>query len=231
MKSRLFILAITLLISLKSYSFEDMHFFVPDFPPYTQLNSEGVPEGIGTDAVKQVLDSIGVGYTITVSSNHGRALQELKKQHSDGFFMASQNSERDTYAVFSEPLMFNRWVWVIRKDNAHSFKPSDIEFKRNSTVASLLNTNTHYWLRENDYPSIYSATSVDDLVDKLDSGAIHAILIAEMTFQNTAGRTHDYQIVLEEEKNFGLYISKSYLKNNPEFMSKLNQAIKTYTAQ
>ena len=231
MISRVFLLAVTLLISFKSYSLEDMYFSVPVFPPYTQLDSDALPSGIGTDAVKQVLDSMGVNYTITISSNHGRALQEVRKQHSDGFFMASQNSERDKYAEFSEPLMSNRWVWVIRQENAHNFNPSDQLFKNQSTVASLLNTNTHHWLKVSGYTSVYAATSVRGLKDKLDSGAITAILIAEMTFLDTVSEIRDYEIILEEEKEFGLYISKYFLSDNPGFMYKLNKAIRTYREQ
>ena len=231
MISRVFLLAVTLLISFKSYSLEDMYFSVPVFPPYTQLDSDALPSGIGTDAVKQVLDSMGVNYTITISSNHGRALQEVRKQHSDGFFMASQNSERDKYAEFSEPLMSNRWVWVIRQENAHNFNPSDQLFKNQSTVASLLNTNTHHWLKVSGYTSVYAATSVRGLKDKLDSGAITAILIAEMTFLDTVSEIRDYEIILEEEKEFGLYISKHFLSDNPGFMYKLNKAIRTYREQ
>lgn len=230
MRSKLFLLAVTLLVSLNSYSFEDMHFFVPNFPPYTQLDSDGLPSGIGTDAVTQILDSMSIHYTITTSSNHGRALQELRKQQSDGFFMASQNSERDTYAEFSEPLMFNRWVWVVRQENAHSFDPNDSGFKQLSTVASLLNTNTHRWLTNNDYQSIYAAATVNELKDQLDSGVVTAILIAEMTFLDTVPETGNYEIVLNQEKAFGLYISKHFLANNPDFMSELNQAIRAYKA-
>ncbi|WP_253820793.1 transporter substrate-binding domain-containing protein [Vibrio sp. 99-70-13A1] len=228
MRSRFFLLAVTLLVSLKSYSFEDMHFIVPVFPPYTQLDSQGFPSGIGTDAVKQVLDSMGVSYTISVSSNHGRALQEVRKLNSDGFFMASQNSERDTYAQFSDPLMSNRWVWVVRKENAHNFSPDNSIFRDRSTVATLLNTNTHHWLKVIGYSSIYVAASVDGLKDKLDSGTISAILIAEMTFLDAVSDIEDYEIVTEQEKEFGLYISKYFLRKNPGFMSKLNQAIHEY---
>ena len=228
MRNRLVLVTLAMLISLKAYAFEDMRFFVPEFPPYTQIDSDGVPSGIGTEAVKQVLDSMGVGYTINVSSNHGRALQELRKQHSDGFFMASQNSERDVYAEFSEPLMINRWVWVVRQGSASNFNPYDATFKKQSTVASLLNTNTHHWLKSNDYLSVFAATSVNELQEKLDTGAVTAILIAELTFLDTVNDTRDYKIILEQEKEFGLYISKYFLSNNPGFMPKLNEAIRAY---
>jgi len=231
MKSRFFLLAATMLISLKSYSYDDMHFIVPVFPPYTQLDSDGLPSGIGTDAVKQVLNSMGVRYTITISSNHGRALQEVRKQHSDGFFMASQNWERDAYAEFSEPLMFNRWVWVVLQENIDNFIPNNPKFKNNATVASLVNTNTHRWLKVSGYPSIYAATSVDELKEKLDSGTVAAILIAEMTFLDTVNEVIDYGIVLEQEKEFGIYISKHFLSKNPGFMPKLNDAIRLYRGQ
>jgi hypothetical protein len=60
---------------------------------------------------------------------------------------------------------------------------------------------------------------------------VTAILIAEMTFLDTVSETDDYEIILEQEKAFGMYISKHYLSNNPDFMFKLNQAIRVYKAQ
>lgn len=208
-----------------------MHFFVPDFPPYTYLDSEGSPSGIGTEAVKNVLKSMDIDYSLTVSSNHGRALQELRKQDSDGFFMATQNKERDLYAEFSAPLMVNRWVWVIRQENSQGFNPTSPNFKFEATVASLLNTNTHYWLKSNGYHSIHPAPSVIDLKQMLDSGEAQAVLIAEMTFLDSVEDDSQYQRVLEQERAFGIYISKHFLKDSPGFMSRLNQAIERYKPQ
>ncbi|MCG9677190.1 MULTISPECIES: substrate-binding periplasmic protein [Vibrio] len=215
-------------MSMKTHAAYDMHFFLPDFPPYTMVNDQGQPDGIGLEKVLPILSSIGVNYTVTVSSNHGRALSELRKERSDGFFMASKNEERDKYAVFSEPVMINRWVWVVRTEDMNGFDPHSDTFKANAKVASLLNTNTSYWLKNQGYQISPPATNPSGLVEKLDNKEIDAFLVAEVVFLHDVIDLEGYGVVLEEEKAFGLYISKRFLEQHPEFMEKLNTAIRRF---
>lgn len=215
-------------VSMKVQAAYDMHFFLPDFPPYTTIDEQGKPTGIGIDKVLPILSSIGVEYSVTVSSNHGRALSELRKHRSDGFFMASRNEERDKYAVFSEPVMINRWVWVIRNDDIKGFDPHSEHFKSSAKVTSLLNANTSYWLKKQGYQVVPPASHISGLIEKLDNKEIDAFLVAEVVFLHDVSSLKGYGIVLEEEKAFGLYISKSFLKKHPEFMERLNVAIKRF---
>lgn len=212
--------------SAKVHAAYNMHFFLPDFPPYTTIDEQGKPTGIGIDKVLPILSSIGVEYTVTVSSNHGRALSELRKQRSDGFFMASQNEERDKYAVFSEPVMSNRWVWIVRSEDVEKFAPHDSAFRSQAKVTSLLNTNTAYWLKNQGYQMVPPATHIYGLIEKLDIKVVDAILVAEVVFLHNFSNLSGYGVILEEEKEFGLYISKRFLEEHPEFMERINQAIR-----
>ena len=63
----------------------------------------------------------------------------------------------------------------------------------------------------------------------LNEDRFDAIFLAETVFLQLL---KDYQMdlnrykqVVEVEKLFGIYIAKKYLKNQPEFMNKLNSAI------
>ena len=217
-------LLIVLLFTVgKSSAAYNMHFFLPDFPPYTVVDEQGNFSGIGLDEVKPILDSMGVKYTIQIGSKHGRALSELRGGRSDGFFMASQNEQRDEYAVFSESVMINRWVWVVLRKNSPNFHASA---KGNYTMASLLNANTNYWLEHSGYQTVRPAMNINALVEKLDSGEVDAILVAEEVFNSEFVNDARYKVSLHSEREFGIYISKAFLKDNPDFMEKLNSAIR-----
>lgn len=220
-----------LLLSFPSYAEYKLHFFVPDFPPYTTVDASGVPAGIGIEKMDQVLDHMGVEYSIEVGSNHGRALKELRKGRSDGFFMASRNEERDEFAVFSESIMVNRWVWVLRSDleangSDRAKLPIDPTFKETERVMSLLNTNTQYWLIHNEYNVQPPAANIQSLVSALDEGKVEAIFVAEFVFKHYIKDAQNYNVLLGKEKDFGIYISRDYIQQNPLFMFELNAAIR-----
>lgn len=208
-----------LLVSSSSYAAYNMHFFLPNFPPYTTLKDKK-PSGIGIEAVTTMLDSMGVKYTMKVSSNHGKALSELKSGNSDGFFMASKNAQRDKYAVFSNPIMQNRWVWVLKKDS--KLAPKSAEFKSKEKTASLLNTNTAKWLDKNGYRmTSKGANNPKALILFLNAERADAIFLAEEVFKQQVGNMSDYKIVVEVAKDFGAYISNDFLAKHPEFMAQL----------
>ncbi|MCK6263671.1 hypothetical protein KP803_10340 [Vibrio sp. ZSDE26] len=48
-----------------------MHFFVPDFPPYTTVDLKGSPVGIGIEKMGKVLASLDVEYSIEVGQITG----------------------------------------------------------------------------------------------------------------------------------------------------------------
>ncbi|MGC9491330.1 substrate-binding periplasmic protein, partial [Vibrio genomosp. F10] len=221
-----FLLLVSVLASFSALAKYDMHFFLPDFPPYTTVDNQGIPTGLGVDKVTTILDSLDVNYNIEVGSNHGRALTELRLGRSDGFFMASKNSERDRYAVFSETVMVNRWVWVVLKKNMDQFDPRKDVFKKEARVMSLLNTNTNYWLLNNEYNTLPHAVDIQGLVEALDSGQTDAVFVAEVVFQHYVENSDKYHIILEKEKEFGVYISNNFLEKYPRFMFELNIAIR-----
>lgn len=215
-------------LSPRSLADHEMHFFLPDFPPYTTVDSNGDIVGIGIDKVLPILEAIEVNYTLEVGSNHGRALSELKLGRSDGMFMASQNDERDRYAVFSESVMTNRWVWVVRRQDSKGFQPSSPSFRATGSVTSLLNTNTHYWLMREGYNVAPPANDIRKLVQKLNNKEVDAIMVAEVVLLSEIEEPDRYQIVLQEAKEFGIYVSKEYLEHHPNFMKNLNRAILQY---
>lgn len=109
--------------------------------------------------------------------------------------------------------------------------PGSESFKQQAQVASLLGSNTSVWLFANDYKVLTKAVDIDELPPLLLTlKRIDAVFLAEKVFKQElllqGFADADYRQVEQSSKPFGIYISKSYLAHRPDFMAKLNEAIK-----
>jgi polar amino acid transport system substrate-binding protein len=149
MFKKLYLVLVTglFLTMMSSYVYAQavMEFHLPVFPPYT-FEKDGKIQGIAVELVGQILKEAGIQYTIDLVPNYGRAIANVKIGLSDGFFLASQNSERDNIAVFSNPVTNNNWCWFYPVNS--KLDPKDGEFKANAKVGTILNANTHKWLKK-----------------------------------------------------------------------------------
>lgn len=205
---------------------DQLRLIIPDFKPYTYFE-EGEFKGIGVDKVTSILEALELPYSLAIAPNYGRAVEELKQGRVDGLFLASENEERNAVAIFSQPVMINRWSWFTHKENPLS--PNDPTFKQQATVATHLNTNTHKWLVKNDYRVTFTPNDLHSLPKTLFNKRVGAVFLAESVFfdsceaQGIEESFFDQHI--EISKPFGIYITKQYAESHPDFMSKLNQAI------
>lgn len=206
-----------------------MHLIVPDFRPFTYYEA-GQFQGIGVNKVSRIMADIQLSYQLKLVPNYGRAVEELKKGRTDGMFLASENAERNQVAVFSAPVVVNRWSWFVRKDSA--LQPGTETFINTATVATHLNTNTHKWLLKEGYQVEFTPTDINLLPKVLINRRVDAVFLAEEVFLKSSeslGISQDaFTQVVEIAKPFGIYIHKDYLQANPGFMDKLNTAIEKY---
>jgi len=199
----------------------------PQFPPYTS-ESDGSFSGIGVDLIKQVMQDIDIEYELRSTPNYARALGELKNGHADGFFLASENDQRNEIAQFSEPLLVNRWSWFFRPES--SYNTDSFAFKASARIASIHGSNTYKWLVEHDYNVTTKANSTKHFAEMLlEKKRVDAVFLASVVFrkalvENGYANT-DYLEVVEKSKPFGIYINKAYLEKHPGFMEKLNASI------
>ena len=199
---------------------------IPAFKPY-QYMEKGKPLGIGVTKLSTILDQMPVKYQITSVPNYGRAVLNLRNGYSNGFFLASQNTERDKLGVFSAPLMINNWMWVLASNSTADIH-SD-EFKRHRRVGTFLHSNTHKWLIKNEYQRILPSMQAHLLPRQLYNKRLDAVFLAETVFVHHAKKDklniEHFKFVVEAGKPFGAYISKSYLKQNSGFMEEFNSLI------
>jgi len=227
-------LVIVLLILMWSncgYAQREIIFHVPDFPPYT-FEKDGKIQGIGIQFVGKILKEAGIQYSLKLVPNYGRAVQDITIGSSDGFFLASQNDERDRIAVFSNSVVINRWCWFLPANS--TLNPEDAIFKTKARVGTLLHVNTHKWLMENGYNVTGSPTKIDSLLKMLKMNHINVVFLAEAVFLEYIGKVGEnpesYKKVVQAEQPFGIYISKDYLSENPGTMEKINAAINKMAA-
>jgi len=214
------------LLSYASYA-ATLRLVAPQFPPYTS-ESEGIFSGIGIDLIKQVMQDINVEYELRSTPNYARALGELENGNADGFFLASENDQRNEVAQFSEPLLINHWSWFFRPDA--NYNTDSFAFKASARVASIHGSNTYKWLIERDYNVTTKANSTKNFTAMLlEKKRIDAVFLASIVFRKTLASNgysaDDYVEVFEKSKPFGIYISKAYLKEHPDFMARLNASI------
>lgn len=206
---------------------EPIRFVVPNFPPYMyQKNGELTGEGISR--VSKILKKAAIPFSFKLTTDYDRAIYEVKSGYSDGFFLASQNEDRDKIAVFTQPVMQNAWCWFLLSST--SLEPQNNKFK-SANVGTILNTNTHKWLSKNKFVSVSGVLEPDTLLKMLSKGRLDAIFLSEAVFLDAIeklgrSRSH-YKTVVQKVRPFGMYLSKGYLAQNPEALEAINKAIET----
>lgn len=127
---------------------QEITILIPNFPPYTQKVNQQA-SGIGIDLANAIFKQIGIKVHYRILPNYAKVLHELEQARGDAFLLASQNDERDKIAVFTEPLLINRWCWFVL--NNAELTPMHKDFKKKAKVSSYFHSNTHKWLMNNHY--------------------------------------------------------------------------------
>ncbi|WP_158224576.1 substrate-binding periplasmic protein [Agaribacterium haliotis] len=215
---------------MASVSAETLRLVFAEFAPYQYMH-EGQATGRGVTAIREIIErDLGLELSLDMYPNYGRAVKATEQGKADGFFLASQNSERDAIAEFSLPVMFNNWSWFFHRRNV--LDNTQPQFHRMVRVATLLHTNTHKWLEKNSFRHIMPVMKPSLLPTLLELERVDAVFLAEVVFSAEVEalglQADDFVQVVEVAKPFGIYISKRYLAEHPDFMSKLNAAIARY---
>ena len=222
----LFIVILFLIWGNCGHAQSEMIFHVPNFPPY-QFEKDGKIQGIGIELVDKIMREAGIQFSLKLVSNYGIAVYDVRAGNSDGFFLASQNAERDEIAGFSNSVAINRWCWFLPANS--TLNPKEENFKAKASVGTYLNSNTHKWLRKNGYNVTGSPENIESLFKMLKKNRINVVLLAEAAFYEAASKAGEkqesFRKVVQVEKPFGIYVSKDYLSKNPGIMEKLNAAI------
>ncbi|WP_157447362.1 substrate-binding periplasmic protein [Catenovulum agarivorans] len=200
-------------------------FAVPQFPPYT-YEENGQWHGKGYKLAIAALEKAGIKYQIRPVANYAQAFEQLNRNLVDGFFLASKNDARDKIAVFSAPVMINKWNWYVSPHIIES--PLSETFIQKYRIASHFKTNTHQWLVKHNY-QVEPVIELANIPIMLDKGRIDAVMLAQWVFEDAADKAgvskDKFRVYLHSSRDFGFYVSKRVIKKHPRLLLTLNSAI------
>ncbi|MBV2128708.1 substrate-binding periplasmic protein [Arsukibacterium indicum] len=203
---------------------------VPDYPPYTYVQDKQLT-GEGFQAFDSIMAELDVEYRAEIVPHFGRSILDMENNQLDAMLLATESPERSHLAEYSEPLFFTdwAWVWLTKREDIN---PENEHFKEIAVVSAQKNSNIYRWLALQDYQITPGTSDVRDLFNLLDHGRVDAIMLPALTattlINNNQRDTKQYKIRKHIQLPYGIYVSKAYLVNHPDFMQKLNQAIKKY---
>jgi ABC-type amino acid transport substrate-binding protein len=197
---------------------------VPDYPPYTYLE-HGQLSGEGYDALLNIMQKLPVELRIVPVPNFGRAIIDMQNNMLDGLYLATESTERNALAVYSEPLFVTDWSWVWLKERS-DLRPGTEAFKQGAQIAAHMNSNIYRWLAQHGYNVMAGTTNVRGLLKLLNHKRVDAIMLPQRTATALIRQTEldidQYQIKHEVALAFGIYISKSYAAAWPGFVPALS---------
>ncbi|MCP5267682.1 MAG: transporter substrate-binding domain-containing protein [Zoogloeaceae bacterium] len=203
-----------------------------DLPPYGSYRGGNERfTGVAVDVVDCVMKRVSRPYQLLVVP-WARAQRLVQTGEADGFFAASQNPERDAYAVRTLPIAPQEWRWYLLASNKAD--PLSAEFRQTGSVGSFLGANMLDWLNRNGYKVEASPATTERLLQMLQLGRVDAILANHLVMDRLL-REHKLEksvrSVLQESKPLSVYFSKSFLAGSPGFLEAFNAQIEPCRAK
>ncbi|WP_448548971.1 substrate-binding periplasmic protein [Thalassotalea fusca] len=200
-----------------------------EWEPYHVNTPEGA-DGIAVRAVSCILTRINQPFQI---NKMPWARVQIATQHGqlDGFFAASQNNERDTYATLSDLFIPQQRVFYFNKRMLkHTAESYDIDFiKKHVKVSARNGSNALHSIESSGFMVESHPNTQHQLLNMLDTGRIEAVLENSLVFESLIKESNkdmaDYLQVTYQMKNMGVYWSHKYLTDNPEFLARFNRNI------
>jgi len=194
-------------------------------PPYQVLTSNGVIKGTAISLLNCTMRGLGETYRIDVFPWQ-RAQELVKEGEYDAFFVASENAERNQYAIRSEPFFDSKWNWYYLPDS--EIQPTSETFSYSAKVGVVYGTNMSTWVNKNfDDPSHQETAS--SLIGMLDAKKIDAVLLTEPMFlavmqkdKKLQNRYHQFTV---RDRPLAAYFGRLFLKDNPKFLEHFNKSL------
>jgi len=149
----------------------------------------------------------------------------------DGFFMASKNSRRDSYAIFSQPFMKVEWVYVTRRRD--QLQKSDEDFSRKIFAANVGSSRLH-WLtkkyRNREISNeVLTAETTEQLLKMLIVSRMDIVLENASNIEKIVAEgkidMSNLEIFPAHERPLAVYFGQSFIESNPDFLKAYNASI------
>lgn len=197
-----------------------------EWAPY-HINTDHGADGLAVRAVACVMARINQPFKI-IKLPWARAQYNTEHGSLDGFFAASQNEVRDSYATLSELFLPQERVFYLLKSKANqALSAYTIEYiKEHMSVAARAGSNALVSLQKGDFNIQATPLLQDQLLVMLENGRVDAVLENSLVFpeliKNAGKNLDDYHAVVYQTKNMGVYFGRNFLQRNPEFLARFN---------
>lgn len=197
-------------------------------PPYQELQN-GMLSGYSISVLNCAFEHIGVGYGLAIAPRQ-RNREMVRSGRADGFFLARISDFMDEYAVASNPLALEKWVWVSPLDQAGDTRdrraPKPGEFK---TIGAILGSNEAEWLAEEGYQDIMRVPSIASLVSQVAAGRVEYALVDKHSFEiaraDQSLGADRFLVQFERYAPLVVYFSKRYIEIYPDMIANLNNVL------
>ncbi|MCL6416526.1 transporter substrate-binding domain-containing protein [Aestuariirhabdus sp. Z084] len=193
-------------------------------PPYQYLDAQQQLTGIATEQVRCIMNKLNIETELSVLP-WNRAQKRVKDNRSDGFFIASENDQRNAYATLSAPLVQGDWLWYQQPDS--QWVSGTESFRKNARVGTTVGTNMHYWLK-NSHDKVTTHENLSVLFKMLNRGLLDAVLSRQDMLDANHQKLHLQSIMATTTAQYrplGVYFNKHFLKRYPALLPRFNAAI------
>lgn len=210
---------------------QQVHLTSHNLPPYGSfaqdkaLLTDADFTGIAIEPVRCALKALEIDLDITITP-WKRAQNMVMNASADGFFAASQNTQRDSYAVLSGTIAEQKWQWFYLKDSG--INPRSPKFKQRAHIGAFVGSNMLRWLEENDYPVKSRPQNTHQLLKMLLAGRIDAFLANDQVMNELLAIENNPEKIARQtqiDKPLGVYFRKSLISNFPTFLPAFNRAV------
>jgi len=184
--------------------------------------------GVAIEPVRYALDMMNFELEIQVVPWE-RAQIMAKNNETDGFFAASQKDSRDDFAIMSTYIADQKWNWYILKENP--LNPESPDFKEKAQVASFLGANMLKWMNQENYNIKGTPPDTEHLLKILLAKRVDAVMANNYVMDALLKkyRVEDkVKIFTNQNKPLGVYFTKKFIAEHPDFLENFNKYINKY---
>lgn len=194
-------------------------------PPYQVYDDNHELSGYAIPVIHCISNKLNIDADIQVYP-WARAQRLVEIGEKDAFFVASQNTERDAYALKSLPLFSGKRSWYFRSGQTLDINSND--FRESGIVGTVFGTNMHTKLNR-EFKNVVTKTSEPELIELLNLGRIDGLLLTELMFQYGLSSLDIPEERFEKlpagNRPLGVYFSREFINDNPAFLERFNSHI------
>jgi len=206
-----------------------------EWKPY-HVDAPNGADGTAVRMVACILTRMGQPFKIN-QMPWARVQLATKHGSLDGFFSASRNSERDSYATLTHLFIPQKRVFYLHRGHLkYDINNYDVAFiKQNAKVSARDSSNALRSLESGGFIVEAHPKTQIQLLNMLDNGRIEAVLENSLVFENLIKDSNrsmsDYLQVTYQTRNMGVYFGHKFLQGKPHFIDIFNRNIMPCTGK